>query len=49
MRNSLLIYQTTEARKGLSREDKDAVMHAAGDIVEELSVTGQWVGGEPRG
>jgi hypothetical protein len=46
MRYILLIYQNTEAWNGLSREDKDVFMHAAGDIVEELSATGEWVGGE---
>jgi hypothetical protein len=46
MRYILLIYQNTEAWNGLSQEDKDAFTHAAGDIVEELSATGEWVGGE---
>ncbi len=46
MRYILLIYQNTDAWNGLSREDKDVFMHAAGDIVEELSATGEWVGGE---
>jgi hypothetical protein len=46
MRYILLIYQNTEAWNGLSQEDKDVFMHAAGDIVEGLSATGEWVGGE---
>ena len=46
MRYILLIYQNTEAWNGLPREDKDVLMHAAGEIVEELSGSGEWVGGE---
>jgi hypothetical protein len=46
MRYILLIYQNTEAWNGLTQEDKDVFMHAAGDIVQELSATGEWVGGE---
>jgi hypothetical protein len=46
MRYIMLIYQNTEAWNGLSREDKDIFMRAAGDIVEELSASGEWVGGE---
>jgi hypothetical protein len=46
MRYILLIYQNTEAWKGLAQEERDALMHAAGDIVDELSATGEWVGGE---
>ena len=46
MRNILLIYQNPAAWNGLSREDQDAFIHAGGDIVEELSATGEWVGGE---
>ena len=46
MRYILLIYQNTEAWNGLSQEDKDVLMRVAGDIVEELSATGEWVGGE---
>ena len=49
MRNILLIYQNPAAWNGLSREDQDAFMHAGGDIVEELSATGEWVGGEEKG
>lgn len=41
----LLIYQNTEAWHGLSQEDRDVFVHAAGNIVEELSATGEWVGG----
>jgi hypothetical protein len=46
MRYILLIYQNTKAWNGLSEEDKDVFIHAAGDIVEELSASGEWVGGE---
>jgi hypothetical protein len=46
MRYILLIYQNTEAWNGLSPEEKDVLMHAAGDIVRELSASGEWVGGE---
>jgi hypothetical protein len=49
MRNILLTYQNTEACNGLSQEDKQAFIHAAGDIVEELSVTAERVGGEEKG
>jgi hypothetical protein len=46
MRYILLIYQNTEAWNGLSQEDKQAMMHAAGDIVGELTESGELVGGE---
>ena len=46
MRYILLIYQNTEAWNRLSPKDRDVLMHAAGDIVEELSASGEWVGGE---
>jgi hypothetical protein len=46
MRYVLLIYQNTNAWNGLSQEDKDVLMHAAGEIVEQLSASGEWVEGE---
>jgi hypothetical protein len=46
MRYALLIYQSTEARNGLSQEDEAVFLHATGDIVAELSATGEWVAGE---
>jgi hypothetical protein len=46
MRYILLIYQNSEAWNGLSQADKEGFMHAAGDMVEELSASGEWVGGE---
>jgi hypothetical protein len=49
MRNILLIDQYPAAWNVLSEEDKDACMHAAGDIVEELSATGERVGRNEKG
>jgi hypothetical protein len=49
MGNILLIYQNTAAWNGLSEEDTDAFMHAAGDIVEELPATGERVGRKEKG
>jgi hypothetical protein len=46
MRYILLIYQNTEAWNALSQEDKEVLMHGAGDIYEELVASGEWVGGE---
>jgi hypothetical protein len=46
MRSILLIYQNTEACNGLSQGDKVVLMHPAGDIVEELPASGDWVDGE---
>jgi hypothetical protein len=46
MRYILLIYQNTEAWNGFSQEDKAVLMHAAGDIVRELTASGELVGGE---
>jgi hypothetical protein len=46
MRYILLIYQNTEAWNGLSQEDRDGFMRVAGEIVGELSATGEWVGGD---
>jgi hypothetical protein len=46
MRYILLIYQNTEAWNGLSQAEKEVMMHAAGGIYEELSASGEWVGGE---
>jgi hypothetical protein len=46
MRYILLIYQNTEAWSAMSREDKEVLMHAAGDIVQELTASGELVGGE---
>lgn len=36
MRYILLSYQNTKASNGLFQEDNDVLMHAAGDIVEEI-------------
>jgi hypothetical protein len=45
MRYIPLIYQNAEAWNGLSPEDKDVFVHA-GDIIGELSVTGECDGEE---
>jgi hypothetical protein len=45
MRSIPLTYQNTEAWNGLSEVDKVLLMHAAGDIVEGLSASGEWVDG----
>jgi hypothetical protein len=42
----LLIYQNTEAWNSFSEQDKNVLMHAAGEIVEELTASGELVGGE---
>jgi hypothetical protein len=46
MRYILLIYQNTETWNGLSQEEKQGFMRAGGELVEELSAAGEWVGGE---
>ncbi len=46
MRYTLLIHQNTEARNGLSQDNDDVLMHATGEIIAELSATGEWVCGE---
>jgi hypothetical protein len=46
MRYILLTYQNAEACNDLSKEESDDFMHAAGEIVKELSASGEWGGGE---
>lgn len=46
MRYILLIYQNTNAWNGLSQEDKEVMMHAAGSIFEELTASGEWIDGQ---
>ena len=46
MRYILLIYQNTEAWQAMSQEDKEVLMHTAGDLVSELTASGELVGGE---
>jgi hypothetical protein len=46
MRYILLIYQNTEAWNGFSQAEREVLMQSAGDIFEELSASGEWVGGE---
>jgi len=41
----LLIYQNPEAWSALSDGERQAFMHAAGDLVGELTERGEWVGG----
>jgi hypothetical protein len=45
LRYTLVLYQNTEARNGISQQDEDVFLHATGDIVAELSTTAS-VGGE---
>jgi hypothetical protein len=42
----LLIYQNPAAWRDLPEPDRQAMMSAAGAIMEELTGTGEWVGGE---
>jgi hypothetical protein len=46
MRYTLLICQNTEPRNGLSQDNEDVFTHTTGEIIAELSATGEWVGGE---
>jgi hypothetical protein len=46
MRYILLIYQNTEAWNAFSQADREVLMHAAGDLVDELTASGELVGGE---
>ena len=46
MKYMLLIYQNTAAFQGLPAAEREAIMSEAGAIVEELSGSGQWIGGE---
>jgi hypothetical protein len=43
----LLIYQNADAWQGLSDKDRGAVMEEAGVIFNELTASGEVVGGEP--
>jgi hypothetical protein len=42
----LLIYQNPAAWDALPEEERNAVMGEAGAIVDELTASGEWVGGE---
>jgi len=42
----LLIYQNPAAWQSMPEPDRQAVMSEAGDIVNELIKSGEWVGGE---
>jgi hypothetical protein len=46
MPHTPLIDQTTEAWDGLAYEDEERFMHAAGDVIAELSATGERFGAE---
>lgn len=46
MRYILLIYQNTEAWNAMAQAEQEVLMHAAGDLVQELTASGEWVGGE---
>jgi hypothetical protein len=46
MKYLLLIYQNPVAWDGLSAEEREAMMHEAGAIVDELTRSGEWIGGE---
>ena len=46
MKYILLIYQNTAAFQRLPAAEREAIMSEAGAIVDELSQTGEWVGGE---
>lgn len=47
MKYMLLIYQNTDAWQTLSEADRNAVMNEAGSVFEELTASGEAVGGEP--
>lgn len=49
MKYMLLIYQNTDAWQSLSETDRTAVMNEATAIFEELTASGEIVGGEPLG
>jgi hypothetical protein len=42
----LLIYQNPASWESLSQEERNGLMNEAGAIVEELTASGDWVGGE---
>ena len=47
MKYMLLIYQNPDAWNSLSQADRDAVMNDATAIFEELTASGEAVGGDP--
>jgi hypothetical protein len=42
----LLIYQNPATLETFSEEERDRVMAEAGELMEELTQSGEWVGGE---
>lgn len=46
MKYLLLIYQNPVAWEALSEEERQAMMAEAGAIMQELTESGEWIGGE---
>ena len=46
MKYMLMIYQNSDAWKSLSESERISVMNEAGEIMNELTASGEWVGGE---
>ena len=46
MKYMLMIYQNSDAWKTLSESERSSVMNEAGEIMTELTASGEWVGGE---
>jgi hypothetical protein len=46
MKYMLLIYQNRQNWQALSDEERTKVMNEAGEIVGELTESGEWIGGE---
>ena len=46
MKYILLIYQNPATVETFSEEERDRVMAEAGELMEELTQSGEWVGGE---
>jgi hypothetical protein len=46
MKYMLLIYQNTAAFEALPERERDAVMNEADEIWQELTESGEWIGGE---
>lgn len=46
MRYILLIYQNPDAFRDLPEPERTGLMQAAGAIMDELTTSGEWVGGE---
>jgi hypothetical protein len=46
MKYLLMIYQNPAAFQAFAQEERDAIFDEVGVIMDELSKTGEWVGGE---